>query len=1007
MMRHHPRTAPIPRELGEHDAVLQLRTFGTLDLSTSSGASAGLLLAQPRSIALLIYLLLARPGAYLSRDILCALFWPDADSGHARGALSQALSRIRRATGADVFEMRGRNELRVAPGAISCDVFAFEDAIGAGDHARALALYVGPFLDGFHASHMPGFERWAESERDRLRALAATAAAARAGECIAVGRLTDAEHAAERALSLTPDRESVVVELVEALTAAGDRVGALRLYDGWAAALARDLELEPSDPVQALARRIRASASLTASTTAAPEATDFGDPGVDRGSPPASTAAPRTSTPPTAAPPTFSTTTSGPAPRGQHGTDTVRKSGRWRLRHRLAFGTVAGLVLLLAGWAIAQVGFLSAKLPIQASGRAPAALSRGDWLVVADFEAPATDPALPLAFQTLLIRDLESAGYATVVGGVGSLTRRGLDDVLARMRLPPSTPIDPALACDIAEREGAVGALTGRALPLGNDYVLAATVLAVPGCTELIRASVVVPFEQLSQGVMAVSRELRFRLGESQASIRSSPALPPMTTSSMTSLRLVANYLSTPELWDDQVRGNAILLEAIRADSSFAFAHFLLALHQQRLGRFDRAMPHAVRAYELRSELPRQGRLGMEAFHLRYIESDPRAAMATVETIIVDYPAVADAAMPFLVDASIWVADWQRAIDVALAYLHRRPTGLGAHLARDRAVTAAWALGRVALADSLEQVRRQAERVAGRPSDPFPLLLHHLRHRDWNAAEVLCADHPAWDRCGYVYLARGRLTAARTAITSQLTAGAQPGQPWEGTTAIAALVQIALLHDQPDSAWTLVQRAEAAILDEAMPKPALHLNRFLLCTAASRLGRGTALSACAITERDTAEWDADPSFTLVLRSGAWSRRLLAVRSLERGDAPAALEQARAAVRSNFGNPGAVDHLIQASAFDALARPDSALAHYLDAVRIERDIGFPTAAAILLPLAPVYVRIGELAEEFGDIVTARQYYGAFLDLWAEADPVLQPQVRAVRDRVRRLPDPMER
>jgi hypothetical protein len=40
----------------------------------------------------------------------------------------------------------------------------------------------------------------------------------------------------------------------------------------------------------------------------------------------------------------------------------------------------------------------------------------------------------------------------------------------------------------------------------------------------------------------------------------------------------------------------------------------------------------------------------------------------------------------------------------------------------------------------------------------------------------------------------------------------------------------------------------------------------------------------------------------------------------------------------------------------------------------------------------------LYEARGDKVKAVENYSRFLDLWAEADPVLQPTVRQVRDRL---------
>jgi DNA-binding SARP family transcriptional activator len=942
--------------------VLHLRTFGTLGLETSEGISVGSLLAQPRSMALLVYLLLARPRGYLRRDPLCALFWPDADDEHARGALSQALTRIRRSAGDHSLEIRGKNELRVAPGSLACDVLAFEDAVSSGELDAALDLYAGPFLAGLHVPGAPAFEDWAHGERDRLRSMAAEAAAELARRHTDRGRLPEAGQAAVRALALAPEREAVAGELVRKLWSAGDRTGALGLYEGWAANLARELEVEPSPDLQALAAEIR-SAKPTPGAGQSIRSND---------SQPAGPPAAMTSQPPAGS----------PAP------------ARRRPGLRVAAATAAGALLLLAGWTLVQVGALAARYPVEAMGAVDLELAPRDWLLVADFETQSGDPALALAFQTLLIRDMESAGYASVVGGLGALSRRGLEDVLARMRLPPTTPVDPDLACEIAEREGAAGVLAGRVLPLGPDFVLVASVLGGTECRELIRVSTVAGPDQLSQAITALSRELRARLGESRASIRSSPPLPPATAGYIDALRAMAEYLATPDLWDDEVQGAAKLLEALRIDPDFAFAHFLLALHYQRLGRYGQAVPSIVRAYELREQLPRAGRLGMEAIHQRYIASDMPAAMASVEDIIAHHPGVFEASLPFLADMLTWTGDWQRALDVSTDYLRRRGAGFSAHTAYSSAETAAWALGRVGLADSLHRELVGASAGVGTPSDRNAQLLHLFRHRDWAGAEALCERHPGWDRCGYLYLARGQLGKA-AAVLEPVLSDATPGRPpWDRPAAVAALVHLELLRERPDSAWGLVQRAERNYPMTGPARAGMHLSRFLVCAAAAELGRSQELAQCAIERENPADWDADPSFAVVLRSGAWSRRLLAVRALERGDATTALEHARAAVRSNFENPAAVDHLIQALAFEALARPDSALARYADALRFEGDVSFPIAATILLPLGPLYRRAGELAEDAGDGATALHYHRAFVELWSDADPELQPRVDAV-------------
>ncbi|MFO8175928.1 MAG: BTAD domain-containing putative transcriptional regulator, partial [Longimicrobiales bacterium] len=250
--------------------MLQLKTFGILHLRGPGAASTDALLAQPRSTALLLYLLLARPRGYVSRDTLCLLFWPDSDEEHARGALSQALSRIRRFVGPDILEARGKSELRILPGSVVCDVLALEEAAAAGDHQAALEIYGGPFLSGFHAQNAPGFEEWAAGERERLRRMAVEAARGLTHQLIGENRLPEAARAASRALTLAPESEPTAAELVRALAEAGDRPGALHLYDSWAAILARELELDPGEDLQALAGSLREKSGDGAEHLSAP-----------------------------------------------------------------------------------------------------------------------------------------------------------------------------------------------------------------------------------------------------------------------------------------------------------------------------------------------------------------------------------------------------------------------------------------------------------------------------------------------------------------------------------------------------------------------------------------------------------------------------------------------------------------------------------------------------------------------------------------------------------------
>ncbi|MGH7630063.1 MAG: tetratricopeptide repeat protein [Gemmatimonadales bacterium] len=49
----------------------------------------------------------------------------------------------------------------------------------------------------------------------------------------------------------------------------------------------------------------------------------------------------------------------------------------------------------------------------------------------------------------------------------------------------------------------------------------------------------------------------------------------------------------------------------------------------------------------------------------------------------------------------------------------------------------------------------------------------------------------------------------------------------------------------------------------------------------------------------------------------------------------------------------------------------------------------------------YRALGRLYEESGDRQQALDFYGRFVDLWKNADPDLQPRVRAARERIAAL------
>ena len=238
--------------------VIQLRTLGGVDLVGPTREELQAVVAQPKRLALLVYLARANSSGFRRRDTVLALFWPELDDAHARGALRQALRFLRRSLGNGVIVTRGEEEVGVERAALWCDATAFTAACDAGKSAEAMALYHGEFLEGLHvADASRELELWLDEERAGLRRHAVAAAWAEAERLRNAGELPAAKEFARRAAALAPDDEAVQARLIALLDHAGDRAGALDVSEQLARRLREDYEVEPAPETRVLVERIR------------------------------------------------------------------------------------------------------------------------------------------------------------------------------------------------------------------------------------------------------------------------------------------------------------------------------------------------------------------------------------------------------------------------------------------------------------------------------------------------------------------------------------------------------------------------------------------------------------------------------------------------------------------------------------------------------------------------------------------------------------------------------
>ncbi len=233
---------------------IRVNTLGSLDVRKCDGLAATAVLKQPKRVAILAYLAVARSNGFHRRDTLLGLFWPEHDTSHARMSLRQALSGLRRDLGSDVIITRGSEDVRLKSDGCVCDAREFGAALSADDWERAVDLYKGPFLHGLYVSSAPGFEQWVEAERDRL-----ARAYAEAVEHLAA-QAEDPAEAVRRWRQLAdhdPYSSHVTLELMKALVAAGDRAAAIHVEVKHSSLLNTDLEAAQDPEVTEFARTLR------------------------------------------------------------------------------------------------------------------------------------------------------------------------------------------------------------------------------------------------------------------------------------------------------------------------------------------------------------------------------------------------------------------------------------------------------------------------------------------------------------------------------------------------------------------------------------------------------------------------------------------------------------------------------------------------------------------------------------------------------------------------------
>jgi hypothetical protein len=432
------------------------------------------------------------------------------------------------------------------------------------------------------------------------------------------------------------------------------------------------------------------------------------------------------------------------------------------------------------------------------------------------------------------------------------------------------------------------------------------------------------------------------------------------------------------------------LKEAIRLDSTFALAHSLLAGAYGNSNRQQLAAQYATNAYELRDRLATPHSLFVTGAYHYHVTGDLDASETAFRTLMRDFAGYPPAVLVIL--SAIQMRTHRiAAAESSLVRLNEITGSLSVPQAYNLVSVQLW-LGKTEAA--LANVN-EFEAATGIPG---------LRARAYWALQ-------RWDE-------------ADSILT--MSTGSRPGdgalRAWHQS--LIALIQgrladferlqrerVDAVPDNREADWDrimLVANAHLVVLGDTMRARAGFARAAdeyadVLASNSVALGRNADLLAAAgDTARGRALLDSFGTTGALLEGQRRFETVQARLLFAQGRTTNAITSLRATVAApevGFDCTNC-DVIALAEILDAAGQADSAIARYQDIVQ-NRAIFPPFRSIMALYVPRSHERVGQLYDELGDTTNAVAHHQAFVDLWQDADPELQPRVQAAREAIARL------
>jgi len=689
--------------------------------------------------------------------------------------------------------------------------------------------------------------------------------------------------------------------------------------------------------------------------------------------------------------PTF---TPGGTATAQHGTlhtIAIKASPHVSWKRTWMGGAVAvgAFVVLVVGWMVMRALGIGPAASLLGAGK----LGAGDQIILVDFASPAGDSTLGLTVTEALRADLSQSTVFRVFPRLATI------EALRLMQRPTSARVDFDAARTIASREGIKAVLDGDIVSLGGRYILTTRLMSANGEQLATFSEEAASDNDLIPAIGRLGKQVRAKAGDPLKQVREAGALDRVTTHSLEALRKYSQANIVFDQTFDYTQAIPLLREAVTIDSTFAMAWRRLGSYYNNTFRFADARAASIEAFKYAdrlSEVERQ--LTYAGYYTYGLEVDEEKSYAAYEAVL-----ARDSLNTVALNNAANTLAKRGDDEKALQYYRRalnQPGGSAIQFSN--AIPTAIRLGRFEVADSLgrEFVRRF-------PNNPValraPAQMAAARGEIERAEQLLKEIEPrvAASRTGMIQQRNvtGNLAMARGRVREalRLKADASERIAQTGAAALAHLnigldsvMAAAVVREDMPGARALFERALRRAPIDSVPYLDRDYSNYLL-VAALVLDTARAREFHAENRKvwadvgnllDRPTWEALDDATLATVLG---RSADAIASIDRAGRLPTDRKDIVEVRRFI-------------VFDRAQQVDSAIASG------ERYLAMPSPYRAQVDAyfrAGILQRLGEMYEAKGNVDKALTHYNAFVELWKDADPELQPRVRDVRARVERI------